>query len=173
MASSATSSTIIMSSTWASVVPAGTVPRPAPPFRRPLCPSWRAGFEPIPTKSGASRASGLICGSWERRRPGPASAASRSLQKIVGAIVGVASRTGRERLQGSSPPDFHLTGRNQELRVEIQLGAVTTSAISLSSTSDGIVSIETLGQRRGDVPPRARLQLFSVALARSMVISVS
>ena len=43
-----------------------------PPFRRPLCPSWRAGFAPIPTKSGASRASGWICGSWERRRPGPA-----------------------------------------------------------------------------------------------------
>ena len=37
-------------------------------------------------------------------RPGPASAASRSLQKIVGAIVGAASRTGREHLQGSSPP---------------------------------------------------------------------
>ena len=43
-----------------------------PPLRRPLCPSWRAGFAPIPTKSGASRASGLICGSRERRRPGPA-----------------------------------------------------------------------------------------------------
>ena len=68
-ASPATSSTIIMSSTWASVVPAGKVPKDtAPPFRRPLCPSWRAGFAPIPTKSGASRASGLICGSWERRR---------------------------------------------------------------------------------------------------------
>ena len=74
-----------------------------PPLRRPLCPSLRAGFSPIPTKSGASRASGLICGSWERRRPGPASAASRSLQKIVGAIVGAASRTGREHLRGSSP----------------------------------------------------------------------
>ena len=93
-----------MSSTWASVVPAGKVPKDtAPPFRRPLCPSWRAGFSPIPTKSGASRASGLICGSWERRRPGPASAASRTLQKIVGA----ASRTGCEHLQGSSPPDVH------------------------------------------------------------------
>ena len=76
-----------------------------PPLRRPLCPSWRAGFSPIPTKSGASRASGLICGSWERRRPGPASAASRSLQKIVGVIVGAASRTGHEHLQGSSPPE--------------------------------------------------------------------
>ena len=79
-----------------------------PPCRRPLCPSWRAGFSPTPTKSGASRTSGLICGSWERRRPGPASAASRSLQKIVGAIVGAASRAGREHLQGSSPPDIHL-----------------------------------------------------------------
>ena len=41
-----------------------------PPFRRPLCPSCRVGFAPIPTKSGASRASGLICGSWERCRQG-------------------------------------------------------------------------------------------------------
>ena len=81
-------------------------PRTPPrPFRRPLCPSWRAGFAPIPTKSGASKASGWILGSWERRRPGPASAASRSLQKIVGAFVGAASRAGREHLQGSSPPD--------------------------------------------------------------------
>ena len=55
----------------------------APPFRRPLWPSWRAGFAPIPTKSGASKASRLILGSWERRRPGPASAASRSLQKTT------------------------------------------------------------------------------------------
>ena len=43
-------------------------------------------------------------------RPGPASAASRSLQKIVGAIVGAASRAGREHLQGSSPPDIHREG---------------------------------------------------------------
>ena len=71
MASPATSSTIIMSSTWASVVPAGTTEAP-PPFRRPLWPSSRVGFAPIPTKSGASRASGWICGSRERRRPGPA-----------------------------------------------------------------------------------------------------
>ena len=35
-------------------------------------PSSRVGFAPIPTKSGASRASGWICGSRERRRPGPA-----------------------------------------------------------------------------------------------------
>ena len=43
-----------------------------PPFRRPLCPSCRVGFAPIPTKSVASRASGWILLSWERRRPGPA-----------------------------------------------------------------------------------------------------
>ena len=96
-----------------------------PPLRRPLCPSWCAGFLPIPTKSGASRASGLICGSWERRRPGPASAASRSLQKIVGAIVGAASRTGREHLQGSSPPPVHL--RRLEPIIRAEMGAPTTS----------------------------------------------
>ena len=92
-----------MSSTWASVVPAGKVPKDYPHHFDGL--SARPGAPPIPTKSGASRASGLICGSWERRRPGPASAASRSLQKIVGA----ASRTGREHLQGSSPPDSTLS----------------------------------------------------------------
>ena len=105
VASPAALTTRIMSSTWASVVPTGKVPKDLPPpLRRPLCPSWRAGFSPIPTKSGASRASGLICGSWERRRPGPVSAASRSLQKIVVAIVGAPSRARREQLRGSSPP---------------------------------------------------------------------
>ena len=102
VASSATSSTIIMSlgrANWQ-----GTQGLP-PPFRRPLWPSCDAVFAPIPTKSGASRASGWILGSWERRRPGPASAASRSLQKIVGA----ASRAGREHLQGSSPPDGDIS----------------------------------------------------------------
>ena len=83
-------------------------PRTTPPFRRPLRPSCDAVFAPIPTKSGASRASGWILGSWERRRPGPASAASRSLQKIVGAIVGAAYRVGHEHLRGSSPPRVHL-----------------------------------------------------------------
>ena len=77
-----------------------------PPFRRPLRPSCDAVFAPISAKSGCSRASGLSRMSWERRRPGPASAASRSLQKIVGAFVGAASRTGREHLQGSSPFPF-------------------------------------------------------------------
>ena len=113
-----------MSSTWASVVPAGTVPKDtAPPLRGPLRPSWRAGFSPIPTKSGASKASRLILGSWERRRPGPASAASRSLQKIVGAIVGAASRAGREHLQGSSPP--RSTGGRDGGRGETVRGCVT------------------------------------------------
>ena len=91
-------------------------PRTPPrPFRRPLCPSWRAGFAPIPTKSGASKASGWILGSWERRRPGPASAASRSLQKIVGA----ASRAGREHLQGSSPPESTLSRIRGDLDVRV------------------------------------------------------
>ena len=63
-----------MSSPWASVVPDGTVPKDyPPPFRRPLCPSWRAGFSPISTKSGESRA--------ERAgRPGPAHRGQRRLE---------------------------------------------------------------------------------------------
>ena len=44
-----------------------------PPFRRPLCPSCRVGFAPIPTKSGESRA--------ERAgRPGPAHRGQRRLE---------------------------------------------------------------------------------------------
>ena len=92
-----------------------------PPFRRPLRPSCDAVFAPIPTKSGASRASGWILGSWERRRPGPASDASRSLQKIVGAIVGAASRAGREHLQGSSPPDLHRRAGRRSRRDRARL----------------------------------------------------
>ena len=92
-----------------------------PPLRRPLCPSWRAGFAPIPTKSGASRASGWICGSRERRRPRPAhrgprrtrppAAGTRSRPDTAedcGRDCGAASRAGREHLQGSRPPDIHL-----------------------------------------------------------------
>ena len=36
---------------------------------------------PISAKSGASRVSGLICGSWERRKPRP----SRNALKITSA----------------------------------------------------------------------------------------
>ena len=66
-----------MSSPWASVVPDGTVPKDyPPPFRRPLCPSWRAGFAPIPTKSERIEGIGLDSLEVEARphahRPGPA-----------------------------------------------------------------------------------------------------
>ena len=74
-----------------------------PPFRRPLCPSCRVGFAPIPTKSGASRASVWIL------RSGPSELVDQGqhieVSAGVVAIVGAASRTGRERLRGSSPPD--------------------------------------------------------------------
>ena len=106
-------------------------PRTTPPFRRPLCPSCRVGFAPIPTKSGESRASVWIL------RSGPselvdqgqhievsaghvdqlgtlveaghvhqlqALGLGRTRRAGVGAIVGAASRAGRERLRGSSPP---------------------------------------------------------------------
>ena len=63
------------------------------------------------TRASTSRAAGELVdqgpaqrGQRRTRRPGPASAASRTLQKIVGAIVGAAYRVGHEHLQGSSPP---------------------------------------------------------------------
>ena len=89
---------IIMSSTWASVVPTG-VEGTQGPFRRPLCPSSRVGFAPIST-SGESRASVWIL------RSGPSELVDQGqhIEVVVGAIVGAASRAGRERLRGSSPP---------------------------------------------------------------------
>ena len=63
------------------------------------------------TRASTSRAAGELVdqgpahrGQRRTRRPGPASAASRTLQKIVGAIVGAAYRVGHEHLRGSSPP---------------------------------------------------------------------
>ena len=62
-----------MSSTWASVVPDGTVPQDYPRHFDGLSARPRVGFAPIPTKSGASRA--------ERAgRPGPAHRGQRRLE---------------------------------------------------------------------------------------------
>ena len=113
MASPATSSTIIMSSTWASVVPAGKVPQDYP--------HHFAGISARPGAPGSRRfpRNQALRGHRERRRPGPASAGSRSLQKIVGVIVGAASRAGREHLQGSSPPDSTLSRIQGDLDVRV------------------------------------------------------
>ena len=97
-----------MPSTWASVVPDGTVPKDYPRHFDGLSarPRAKSVFAPISTKSGASPAahrgppSDGFLGVGSGVRPGPASAASRSLQKIVGVIVGAASRAGREHLRG-------------------------------------------------------------------------
>ena len=131
-----------------------------PPLRRPLCPSWRAGFSPIPTKSGASKASGWILGSWDRRRPGPASAASRSLQKIVGVIVGTASRTGREHLQGSSPPESteglspRVRGNHTELGCNLAVEALS----HVYPLSPSLPSSSFVDTRAGDAStPRSHL----------------
>ena len=108
-----------MSSTWASVVPTGVEGTQGlpPPFRRPLCPSSRVGFAPISTKSGESRASVWIL------RSGPSELVDQGqhieVSAGVVAIVGAASRAGRERLRGSSPPDS-TTSRIQGVFVETQ-----------------------------------------------------
>ena len=71
-----------------------------PPFRRPLWPSSRVGFAPIPTKSGASRASG-----WDLWKSGaaatrastsrsePVTPTSQGLWSTSDLIVGAASRS--------------------------------------------------------------------------------
>ena len=73
----------------------------------------------IGDRAGELVAQGSIIQCRRARRPGPASAASRSLQKIVGAIVGAASRAGREHLQGSSPPDSTLSRIQGDLDVRV------------------------------------------------------
>ena len=75
--------------TWASVVPAGTVPKDYPRHfdglsARPVAPVSRRS--PRNRAHRGPRAG--FFGVGRACRPGPASAASRSLQKIVGAIVG-------------------------------------------------------------------------------------
>ena len=94
-----------------------------PPLRRPLCPSWRTSVSRRSPRNRALRGhrAWILWELAERRRPGPASAASRSLQKIVGAIVGAASRAGREHLQGSSPPDAPPRER-QPSRTRLETG---------------------------------------------------
>ena len=122
VASSATSSTIIMSSTWASVVPAGTVPKDYPRHFDGLSGRPRASVSRRSPRSRAHRGhragfvevgSGGDQGQHIEVSAGHAHqlqglGLGRTLQKIVGVIVGAASRTGREHLQGSSPPDVHL-----------------------------------------------------------------
>ena len=89
VASPATSSTIIMPFTWASVVPAGTVPKDYPRHLDGLSARPVASVSRRSPRSRAHRGhrAGFF-GVGRACRPGPASAASRSLQKIVGAIVG-------------------------------------------------------------------------------------
>ena len=90
-----------------------------PPFRRPLCPSSRVGFAPISTKSGESRASGWIL------RSGPSELVDQGqhieVSAGVVAIVGAASRAGREHLRGSSPPRIHRRAGRRSRRDRARL----------------------------------------------------
>ena len=111
VASSATSSTIIMSSTWASVVPAGTVPKDYPRHFDGLSGRPRASVSRRSPRSRAHRGhragfvevgSGGDQGQHIEVSAGHAHqlqglGLGRTLQKIVGVIVGAASRTGREQ----------------------------------------------------------------------------
>ena len=138
VASPATSSTIIMSSTWASVVPAGTVPQDYPRHFDGLSGRPRASVSRRSPRSRAHRGhragfvevgSGGDQGQHIEVSAGHAHqlqglGLGRTLQKIVGVIVGAASRTGREHLQGSSPPDStNVYGRQNHLR-DVARGAV-------------------------------------------------
>ena len=111
-----------MSSTWASVVPAGKVPKDYPHHFDGLYDRPRASVSRRSPRSRAHRGhragfvevgSGGDQGQHIEVSAGHAHqlqglGLGRTLQKIVGVIVGAASRTGREHLQGSSPPDIHL-----------------------------------------------------------------
>ena len=88
-------------------------PRTTPPFRRPLRPSCDAVFAPIPTKSGASRASGWILGSWPsggdqgQRRP-RAGHSRRLWERLWGRRL----ELGANGYEGSSPPRSTESGQN-------------------------------------------------------------
>ena len=111
-----------MSSTWASVVPAGTVPKDYPRHFDGLSGRPRASVSRRSPRSRAHRGhragfvevgSGGDQGQHIEVSAGHAHqlqglGLGRTLQKIVGVIVGAASRAGREQLRGSSPPDVHL-----------------------------------------------------------------
>ena len=120
VSSPATSITRIMSSTWASIVPAGKVPKEHYPHHfdglsgRPRASvsrrsprsrahrGHRAGF--VEVGSGGDQGQHIEVSAGHAHQL-QGLGLGRTLQKIVGAIVGVTSRAGRERLQGSSPPD--------------------------------------------------------------------
>ena len=136
-----------------------------PPFRRPLCPSCRVGFAPIPTKSGESRA--------ERAgRPGPAHRGQRRLElgansyevlvprSPMGACIhapwpwprGDQKMRERER-QTATKPTYYIRGI--EITAISGLGrfgvgggasAATSSTIIMSSTWASVVPAGTLPQ---------------------------
>ena len=105
VASPATSSTIIMPFTWASVVPAGTVPKDYPRHLDGLSARPVASVSRRSPRSRAHRGhrAGFF-GVGRACRPGPASAASRSLQKIVGGIVGRRLELGANTYRVLVPP---------------------------------------------------------------------
>ena len=143
-----------MSSPWASVVPDGTVPKDyPPPFRRPLCPSWRAGFSPISTKSGESRA--------ERAgRPGPAHRGQRRLElgansyevlvprSPMGACIhapwpwprGDQKMRERQR-QTATKPRYYIRGI--EITAQTGLGRFGGAGVASSATSSTIIMSST------------------------------
>ena len=126
-----------MSSTWASVVPAGTVPKDYPRHFDGLSARPRASVSRRSPRSRAHRGhragfvevgSGGDQGQHIEVSAGHAHqlqglGLGRTLQKIVGAIVGAASRAGREHLRGSSPP--RSTGGRDGGRGETVRGCVT------------------------------------------------
>ena len=122
-----------------------------PPFRRPLRPSCDAVFAPIPTKSGASRASGWILGSWERRRPGPASAASRSLQKTTCHEPTCSSSGGRAGElvdQGQRPPAGHSRRHGTDQQFSHPVSSLTRAS-DASDARRGRVHSRTLAMAKG------------------------
>ena len=105
VASSATSSTIIMSSTWASVVPAGTVAKDTtPPTSTASLPVLSRRFLADPHEIG--RFEGIGPDLWELGAASTRASVGREpvTAEDCGSDCGAASRAGREHLQGSSPP---------------------------------------------------------------------
>ena len=109
-----------MSSTWASVVPAGTVPKDYPRHFDGLSGRPRASVSRRSPRSRAHR--GHRAGFVEVGSGGDQGQHIEVSAGVV-AIVGAASRAGRERLRGSSPP--RSTGGRDGGRGETVRGCVT------------------------------------------------
>ena len=102
VASSATSSTIIMSSTWAAVVPGGTLPQTTPIILTASLAVLARRFRADPHEVG--RIEGLRLDSWELVAASPRASTSRGALRRAGSPVGAGVTPGDSGAMPQEPP---------------------------------------------------------------------